>query len=122
MSADGGRILYVKVTLDSEVMMPAVRAHMVFAALNAHGEMIGSVPTPDGIENFEGHEIEAWIVSEHEELELAKSATRVSDGSRSLAFRLRFCSLDHTLTDDEVGVLRARCIEAAVAQLGAVLR
>jgi two-component system, chemotaxis family, sensor kinase CheA len=77
--AEGGRILYVKVKLDSEVMMPAVRAHMVFAALNAHGEMIGSVPTPDGIENFEGYEIEAWIVSEHEEIELAKTATRVSD-------------------------------------------
>ena len=77
--ADGGRILYVKVTLDPEVMMPAVRAHMVFAALNMHGETIGSVPTPDAIENFEGHEIEAWIVSEHEESELAKTATRVSD-------------------------------------------
>jgi two-component system, chemotaxis family, sensor kinase CheA len=77
--ADGGRILYVKVTLDPEVMMPAVRAHMVFAALNMHGETIGSVPTPDAIENFEGHEIEAWIVSEHEEAELAKTATRVSD-------------------------------------------
>jgi two-component system chemotaxis sensor kinase CheA len=77
--ADGGRILYVKVILDSEVMMPAVRAHMVFAALNGHGEMIGSVPTPDGIENFEGYEIEAWIVTEHEEVELAKTATRVSD-------------------------------------------
>jgi phenylalanyl-tRNA synthetase beta chain len=47
---------------------------------------------------------------------------RIGEGRRSLAFRLRFCSLDHTLTDDEVGVLRARCIEAAVAQLGAVLR
>ncbi len=77
--ADGGRILYVKVTLDPEVMMPAVRAHMVFAALNVHGEMIGSIPTPDAIENFEGHLIEAWIVSEHEENELAKTATRVSD-------------------------------------------
>ena len=50
----GGRILYVKVMLDAERVMPAVRAHMVFAALNAHGETIGSMPAPDGIENFEG--------------------------------------------------------------------
>ncbi len=47
---------------------------------------------------------------------------RIGEGRRSLAFRLRFCSLDHTLTDDEVGVLRARCIDAAVAEVGAVLR
>jgi phenylalanyl-tRNA synthetase beta chain len=45
----------------------------------------------------------------------------VPAGSRSLAFRLRFCSSDHTLTDDEVGALRAACIAAAAA-LGAVLR
>jgi two-component system chemotaxis sensor kinase CheA len=77
--AAGGRILYVKVTLDPEVLMPAVRAHMLFAALTSHGEMIGSIPTPEAIENFEGYEIEAWIVSEHEEAELAKTATRVSD-------------------------------------------
>ena len=30
----------------------------------------------------------------------------IAEGTRSLAFRLRFCSLDHTLTDDEVGELR----------------
>jgi phenylalanyl-tRNA synthetase beta chain len=42
-------------------------------------------------------------------------------GVRSLAFRLRFCALDRTLTDAEVGSLRTACIEA-VAPLGAVLR
>ena len=47
---------------------------------------------------------------------------RIGEGKRSLAFRLRFCSLDHTLTDDEVGALRSRCIDAAVAEVGAVLR
>jgi phenylalanyl-tRNA synthetase beta chain len=46
----------------------------------------------------------------------------IGEGKRSLAFRLRFCALDHTLTDDEVGALRARCIDAAVAQVGATLR
>jgi phenylalanyl-tRNA synthetase beta chain len=47
---------------------------------------------------------------------------RIGEGKRSLAFRLRFCSLDHTLTDDEVGALRAGCIAAAEAEVGAVLR
>jgi len=42
-------------------------------------------------------------------------------GVRSLAYRLRFRSLDHTLTLDEVGDVRRRCIEAAEA-LGARLR
>jgi phenylalanyl-tRNA synthetase beta chain len=43
-------------------------------------------------------------------------------GRRSLAFRLRFCALDHTLTDDEVGEARRRCIEAVVSAHPAALR
>ncbi len=43
-------------------------------------------------------------------------------GKRSLAYRLRFCATDRTLTDEEVGQLRARCIEAAEQSFGAVLR
>jgi phenylalanyl-tRNA synthetase beta chain len=41
----------------------------------------------------------------------------VGDGVRSLAYRLRFCSLDHTLGDEELGALRSRCI-AAVEESG----
>ena len=48
--------------------------------------------------------------------------TGIPDGARSLAYRLRFCASDRTLTDDEVGVLRARCIEAVEEQFGAALR
>ena len=44
------------------------------------------------------------------------------DGTRSLAFRMRFCALDHTLTDAEVADLRQRCIDAAQASLPATLR
>jgi phenylalanyl-tRNA synthetase beta chain len=43
-------------------------------------------------------------------------------GRRSLAFRLRFCADDRTLTDEEVGELRQGCIEAAQSSVGAVLR
>jgi phenylalanyl-tRNA synthetase beta chain len=46
----------------------------------------------------------------------------VAEGSRSLAYRLRFCAADHTLTDDEVGQLRAACIAAVEKEYGAVLR
>ncbi len=46
----------------------------------------------------------------------------VDPGRRSLAFRLRFCAPDRTLTDHEVGALRAVCLEAAERQVGAVLR
>lgn len=46
----------------------------------------------------------------------------VDDGSRSLAFRLRFCAQDRTLTDDEVGDLRTRCVEAVAHRHVARLR
>jgi len=46
----------------------------------------------------------------------------VPTGARSLAYRLRFCALDHTLTDEEVGQLRRRCIEAVERKYQATLR
>jgi phenylalanyl-tRNA synthetase beta chain len=46
----------------------------------------------------------------------------VPDGHRSLAYRLRFCALDRTLTDEEVAARRRECIEAVASALGAQLR
>lgn len=43
-------------------------------------------------------------------------------GRVSLAFALRFRAPDRTLTDEEVGALRQRCIDAVVAAHGAELR
>ncbi len=43
-------------------------------------------------------------------------------GERSLAFRLRFCAADRTLTDDEVAALRAGCVAAVEQAHGARLR
>ena len=48
--------------------------------------------------------------------------TGIDEGARSLAYRLRFCSPDRTLTDEEVAGLRAGCIEAVEREFGAVLR
>jgi phenylalanyl-tRNA synthetase beta chain len=48
--------------------------------------------------------------------------TGVADGARSMAFRLRFQATDRTMTDDEIGELRAGCINAAQKQKGVTLR
>jgi phenylalanyl-tRNA synthetase beta chain len=48
--------------------------------------------------------------------------TGIDEGARSLAYRLRFCAPDRTLTDEEVGELRTSCIDAATKQFGASLR
>jgi len=44
------------------------------------------------------------------------------EGRRSLAYRVRFCALDHTLTDAEIAEARRRCIEAVESALPAALR
>ncbi len=46
----------------------------------------------------------------------------VDPGARSLAFRLRFCASDRTLTDEEIGRLRLECIEAVATRHRARLR
>ena len=46
----------------------------------------------------------------------------VADGSRSLAYRLRFQSPDRTLTDAEVARMRQACVDKVTSSTGAVLR
>ena len=77
--AAGARVLHVTIELADDVMMPAVRAHMAFAALGDHGDIVGSAPAPDAIELFQGHRLEAWIVTEHEESAVAATAKGVSE-------------------------------------------
>jgi phenylalanyl-tRNA synthetase beta chain len=48
--------------------------------------------------------------------------TGIDGGSRSLAYRLRFCADDRTLTDEEVGTLRTTCIDSVAKEFGAILR
>jgi two-component system, chemotaxis family, sensor kinase CheA len=77
--AAGARVLHVVVVLDDHVLMPAVRAHMTFAAMGEHGELIASAPPVDDVEQFAGQRIEAWIASEHEEAALISTISAVSD-------------------------------------------
>jgi two-component system chemotaxis sensor kinase CheA len=75
----GERVLHLVAVLDERVMMPAVRAHMVFAALGEHGDVLGGVPATDEVEQFSGKRIEAWISSQHEEEVIADKVAGVSD-------------------------------------------
>ena len=47
---------------------------------------------------------------------------RVAAGARSLAYTLRVCSNERTLTDAEVGAARQSCIDAVAEATGALLR
>jgi two-component system, chemotaxis family, sensor kinase CheA len=75
----GARVLRVCVALSSEVLMPAVRAHMVLAALADHGEILASSPPSDGVEQFQGSQIDAWIASDHEDETIAANVRAVSE-------------------------------------------
>ncbi|HTU29368.1 MAG TPA: chemotaxis protein CheA [Solirubrobacteraceae bacterium] len=76
---DGIRVLHVRAVLSDAVLMPSVRAHMVLAALGEHGETLGSAPTPDGVEQFDGNLIEAWLACEHELEVVTRTVAGISD-------------------------------------------
>jgi two-component system, chemotaxis family, sensor kinase CheA len=77
--ADGRRVVHVSATLSDDVQLPSVRAYMVLAALAELGETLHCVPSPHGVETFAGREIDAWMVSERADAELAAVAASVSD-------------------------------------------
>jgi two-component system chemotaxis sensor kinase CheA len=77
--ADGRRVVQVSATLSDDVQLPSVRAYMILAALAELGETLACSPTPDEIETFSGTEIDAWMVSERADGELAAAAAAVSD-------------------------------------------
>ena len=59
--------------------MPAVRALMSLTAVAEHGELVRSNPAQEEIETFQGREVSGWIVSTHEEEDVATSAQSVMD-------------------------------------------
>jgi two-component system chemotaxis sensor kinase CheA len=75
----GARVLRVRVDLTEDVMMPAVRAHMVLVALSDHGDVLGSMPAPEGLEQFAGREIDAWVASDHEDDTIVQNVGAVSE-------------------------------------------
>jgi two-component system, chemotaxis family, sensor kinase CheA len=75
----GARVLRVRVSLVENVMMPAVRAHMVLAALSDHGDVLGSMPAAEGLEQFQGREIEAWVASDHDDEPIVQNLGGISE-------------------------------------------
>jgi two-component system chemotaxis sensor kinase CheA len=75
----GARVIRIRVTLTPDAMMPAVRAHMVLAALGDHGEVLGSMPASDGLEQFQGREIDAWLASDHEDDPIIQNVGSISE-------------------------------------------
>ena len=75
----GARVLRIRINLVEDVMMPAVRAHMVLAALSDHGEVLGSMPAHDGLEQFQGREIDAWVASDHEDAPIVQNLGAISE-------------------------------------------
>ena len=77
--AGGRRVAHVRAVLAADVQMPSVRAYMVLAALAEMGETLACDPAPDAVDGFAGREVQAWIVSERADAELAAVAGAVPD-------------------------------------------
>jgi two-component system chemotaxis sensor kinase CheA len=77
--AQGRRVVQVSATLSEDAQMPSVRAYMVLAALAELGETLACRPAPDEVDTFTGAEVDAWIVSERADSELAEAASSVPD-------------------------------------------
>jgi two-component system, chemotaxis family, sensor kinase CheA len=84
--ADGRRVVQISAILAEDVDMPSVRAYMVLAAIAGLGETLACQPSPDEVDGFTGTEIDAWVVSENTDAELAAAAGAVPDVADVLVF------------------------------------
>ncbi|HEX2191930.1 MAG TPA: phenylalanine--tRNA ligase subunit beta [Acidimicrobiales bacterium] len=79
-------------------------------------EEVAAAAVLDVLRNAAGEVVEdAWLFDVYR-------GPQLGEGRRSLAFRVRFSALDHTLAEDELATLRTRCIEAVESSLPAQLR
>jgi two-component system chemotaxis sensor kinase CheA len=77
--ADGRRVVQITALLNEDVSMPSVRAYMVLSALAEIGETLACRPAPDEVDTFEGREVDAWVVSERTDSELAEVAGSIPE-------------------------------------------
>ena len=84
--ADGRRVVQITALLAEDVTMPAVRAYMVLSAIAGLGETLACRPSPDEVDTFAGREVDAWVVTEHADAELADAAGAVPEVADVLVF------------------------------------
>jgi two-component system chemotaxis sensor kinase CheA len=74
-----GASLRVTARLRDDAAMPAVRAHMVLAALAAHGTIVSSIPPADDVDGFAGREVVAFLATGDDAAAVESTACGVPD-------------------------------------------
>jgi two-component system chemotaxis sensor kinase CheA len=77
--AAGRRVVHVHARLQDGVLMASVRAYQVLAAVGDHGEVLHCAPSEEGVESFDGRDVEAWVASDHPEEAIAAAVAAVPD-------------------------------------------
>jgi two-component system chemotaxis sensor kinase CheA len=77
--SDGRRVVQITAILNEDVSMPSVRAYMVLSSIAELGETLACRPSPDELEGFDGREVDAWVVSDHADSDLANAASSVPE-------------------------------------------
>src|SRR4051812_11777124 len=77
--ADGRRVIQIHAVLDEDVSMAAVRAYMVLSVIAGYGETLRCNPTPEGVDTFDGREINAWVVSDRTDTEIQDAVASVPE-------------------------------------------
>ena len=104
--ADGRRVVQVTAILNEDVSMPSVRAYMVLASLAEIGETLACRPSPDEVDTFDGREVDAWVVSDHTDGELASAASGVPEVEDVIVFEaVSDAALDEGEPDEPIAAV-----------------
>jgi two-component system chemotaxis sensor kinase CheA len=102
--AGGRRVVQISATLRADTQMPSVRAYMLLSAIAGLGETLACIPAPDDVDAFSGSDIDAWIVSERTDSELAEVAGAVPDVDDVQVFEaIPDAAVEHGDEDVEAG-------------------
>jgi len=119
------RVAWVEVQLDALLDLPHGRRPYRVVSTQPSSDIDLAFVVPDGVQ---ASTIEATL-RQAAGTELASIALfdvfrggQLEPGTRSLAYALRLQAADHTLADDEISAIHARCVDAVRTVHGASLR